>query len=234
MLAPLAVAQGAPAQDAKQAKPPASAQQAPAQKPGGEANPFPEDTSNIPVVPTNGEPAAPAPPAESNADNLTTSLMREDTDPVKSPDDPVSGSSDSGGGFSSSSQGGDEVNIPAEPERPSKRQRQMQPEPTRQESAKEDENIGAYYLDKKNWKAALSRFESALVLDPENPDVYWGLAEAQRQLGDYSNAKANYLKVTEYDPDSKHSKEAKKYLKMPEIANAPAATANQPAAQPQQ
>jgi tetratricopeptide (TPR) repeat protein len=224
----LAVAQDSPSQSSKQAKPPASAQQAPAQKPGSSANPFPEDTSNIPVVPTNGEPAAvPLPPAASNADSLTTSLLREDTDPIKSPDDPMSGSADSGGGFSSSSQGGDEVNIPAEPERPSRRQRM--PEPTRQESAKDDENIGAYYLDKKNWKAALSRFESALVLDPENPDVYWGLAEAQRQLGDYSNAKANYEKVMVYDPDSKHSKEAKKYLKMPEIANAPAPAANQPA-----
>ncbi len=65
------------------------------------------------------------------------------------------------------------------------------------------------------------------MLDPENPDVYWGLAEAQRQLGDFSNAKANYQKVMEYDPDSRHSKEARKYLKMPEIANAPASSANQ-------
>jgi len=166
------------------------------------------------------------PPATNNADSLTTGLLREDTDPIKSPDDPISGSSDSGGGFSSSSQGGDEVNIPAEPER--RTGRQKLPEPTRQESAENDENIGAYYLDKKNWRAALSRFESAHVLDPENPDVYWGLAEAQRQLGDYSSAKANYQKVMEYDPDSKHSKEAKKYLKMPEIANAPAAAGSQP------
>jgi len=74
-----------------------------------------------------------------------------------------------------------------------------------------------------------------LVLDPENPDVYWGLAEAQRQLGDYPNAKANYMKVMEYDPDSKHGKEAKKFLKQPELANAPAVSANQPATQqPQQ
>jgi len=232
--APLAVAQGVPGQSDKQVRPPASAQQTPPQKPGDRANPFPEDTSNIPVVPTNGEPVAvPSPPAASDDDNLTTSLLREDTDPVKSPDDPTAGSPDSGG-FSSSSQGGDEVNIPSEPDRTSKHQKQAQPEPTRQETAKDDESVGAYYLDRKNWKAALSRFESALVLDPENPDVYWGLAEAQRQLGDFSNAKANYQKVTVYDPDSKHSKEAKKYLKMPEIANAPAAAANRPAAQPQQ
>ena len=91
---------------------------------------------------------------------------------------------------------------------------------------KEDENVGSYYMETKNWKAALSRFDSALVLDPENPEVYWGLAEAQRNLGDYANAKANYLKVMEYDPDSKHAKEAKKILKQPEMVNAPAVSSN--------
>ena len=32
------------------------------------------------------------------------------------------------------------------------------------ETAKEDISVGKYYLDQKNWKAALSRFQSALVL----------------------------------------------------------------------
>lgn len=89
--------------------------------------------------------------------------------------------------------------------------------------------MGSYYLESKNWKGALSRFESAMVLDPENPEVYWGLAEAQRHLGDLASAKANYLKVMEYDPDSRHGKDAKKILKEPEIANARAVSANSPA-----
>ena len=125
------------------------------------------------------------------------------------------------------SQGGDNVNIPAEPEKPGKHKRRPKWRRS-EESAKQDESVGAYYLDQKNWRAALSRFESALVLDPENPDVFWGLAEAQRQLGDYANAKANYMKVMEYDPDSKHSKDAKKYPKQPEIANAPAVSSEKP------
>ena len=94
-----------------------------------------------------------------------------------------------------------------------------------QETAKEDEDVGTFELSRKNWKAALSRFQSAVVTDPDNPDVYWGMAEAQRQLGDFANAKANYLKVLEYDPDSKHGKEAKKLLKDPQLANAPAVSA---------
>ena len=35
-----------------------------------------------------------------------------------------------------------------------------------------------------------------------DPDVYWGMAEAQRQLGNFANAKVNYLKVLEYAPDA--------------------------------
>jgi tetratricopeptide (TPR) repeat protein len=96
-----------------------------------------------------------------------------------------------------------------------------------QESAAEDENVGKYYLDNKDWRAALSRYESALVLDPDNPDVYWGLAESQRHLGQFADARTNYLKVMEYDPGSRHAKDAKKALEEPELANAkPSAASN--------
>ena len=103
-------------------------------------------------------------------------------------------------------------------------------EPTHSESAKEDIDVGGYYLDKKNWHAAMSRFQSAMVLDPENPDVYWGLAEAERHLGDFAEARAYYQKVVDYDPDSKHAKEASKALKDPEIANAKSTPPGQSAA----
>ncbi len=87
--------------------------------------------------------------------------------------------------------------------------------PEHHETAAEDENVGNYYLDNKDWKGALSRFQSALVLDPDNPDVYWGLAECQRHLGDFADARANYLKVMEYDPGSRHAKDARKALRIP-------------------
>jgi hypothetical protein len=217
---------------AQQPKPPASTQQPaspqkPAQKPPADANPFPEDTNNVPVVPTNGEPAAAAapPPAANDESPVTTTLLRSDTDPVHSPDDPEPDAAGSDSGFSSSLSGSGDVNIPDEP-KPGKHKKNGEPE-VHQETAKEDENVGEFELSRKNWKAALSRFQSALVTDPENPDVYWGIAESQRQLGDYANAKANYLKVMEYDPDSKHAKEAKKLLKDPQLANAPAVSKNQ-------
>jgi TolA-binding protein len=58
------------------------------------------------------------------------------------------------------------------------------------------------------------------VLAPEDPEVYWGLAVSQQHMGDNANARANYEKVIEYDPDSKHAREAKKALKEPDLANA--------------
>ena len=218
---------------------PSSTQQPPAQDtqkpstPSSNSNPFPEDTSTVPVVPTTASPAVP-PPADNHVDSGLTSLLGDDTDPIRSPDDPTpDSSSPSDSGSSSSLQGTDDLRIPPDVEKPGKRGKG--PEPSHQETAAEDVNVGGFYLDRKNWRAALSRFQAALVLDPENPDVYWGLAEAQRQLGDFANAKANYTKVMEYDPDSKHGKEAKKFLKQPELAKAPAVSANQPSIQqPQQ
>jgi tetratricopeptide (TPR) repeat protein len=218
----------AQAQSTPQPKPPATTQQQPAQpqKPPAGGNPFPEDTNNVPVVPTNGEPA-PAPPVASSEESAgTTSLLTGDSDPVRSPDDPLPGASESDSGFSSSLSGAGDVNIPDEA-KPTGHRKLAKPEATHQETAKEDEDVGEFELSRKNWKAALSRYQSALVTDPDNPDVYWGIAEAQRQLKDFANAKANYQKVMEYDPDSKHGKEAKKLLKDPELANAPAVSANQ-------
>jgi Tfp pilus assembly protein PilF len=99
--------------------------------------------------------------------------------------------------------------------------------PTHKEAASQDIQVGSYYLDRKNWKAALSRFESALVLDPENPEVYWGLAEAERHLGQFASAKTHYLQLLDYDPDGPHGREARKALKDPalEVAAKPSVSA---------
>jgi tetratricopeptide (TPR) repeat protein len=155
---------------------------------------------------------------------------------VRSPEDEAAAAESSETTSSSSLAGlGDLLPPPDDDTQPGKRNRKGQEiVPEHHETATEDVNVGNYYLDNKNWKGALSRFESALVLDPANPDVYWGLAESERHLGDFADARANYLKVTEYDPDSRHGKEARKALKDPEIANAKAASSGQPAVQSQQ
>lgn len=199
------------------AQPPAPSPQSPAPaKPPADTNPFPGDTTNVPVMPNATTAGAPD-PATAPAD---VHAPTSDDDPVRSPDDPVP--DDSGSSGESSSTTNLEKVLPP-PDTDTRGKGKDQPPPQHQESAQEDVNVGLYYLDKKNWRAALSRFESAVVLDPENPDVYWGLAEAQRHLNNFTAAKANYLQLLEYDPDGKHGKEARKLLKDPDLANASAA-----------
>ncbi len=222
------VVPGAPRIEAQATPPPSpqskpSDQQKPAPKPA-ESNPFPEDTNTVPVMPTGNAPAAGS-PAEGMPE---VHAPASDSDPVRSPEDPAGEPSSSGDSSSSSFAGIDRVMPPADTDTQGRKGRGGQQQPEHQESAKDDENVGAYYLSEHNWKAALSRFESAAVLDPENPEVYWGLGEAERHLGKFADAKASYLKLVDYDPDSKHGKEARKILKDPELANAPTAAAIRP------
>jgi Flp pilus assembly protein TadD len=189
-------------------------------------NPFPEDTSDIPVIPANNSPAAV--PGE-GADSPRIPMPASSADPVRSPED-AGAAAESQEKDSSSSQAGLRDLFPpaADDTQPGKHNRKSaQDVPEHQETAAEDENVGNYYLDSKDWKGALSRFESALVLDPDNPDVYWGLAECERHLNQFADARANYQKVMEYDPGSHHAKDARKALDDPEIANAKAAQAAQ-------
>ena len=208
-------------------------------KPGGnapqESNPFPEDTSTIPVLPSASSSAAPAPAFD--AGNIGRIYVpRVDSDPVRSPDDAASDAETSdGGGFSSSQQGLDQmIQPPKDDARHDKKHRGGDlDEAMPHAGPKEDISVGNYYMQTGNWRGALSRFESALVLVPDNPEVYWGLAEAQRHLGNYSAAKAYYLQLIAYDPDSRHGKDASKILKQPEMVNATAAAPGAPAAQQQ-
>jgi len=161
------------------------------------------------------------PGLDSEASHLP--VPEQDLDPVRTPEEAGEAAESNEKTSSSSLTGlGDLLPGPSDDttQPGKKRGKSAEVEPEHHESAKEDENVGNYYLDNHDWKGALSRFESALVLDPYNPDVYWGLAECQRHLGDFANARTNYQKVMEYDPGSHHAKEARKALQDPELANA--------------
>lgn len=197
----------------------------PAPPPSG-SNPFPEDTSTVPVISTDNTPAEPAASGAAPAPVMPSG----DTDPARSPDDAQPSSGDDNEGFSSSLKGIENIAPPEDSDTsPGKAKKQ----PTHQEAAAEDIEVGKYYLSSKSWKAALSRFESAMVLDPENPEVYWGLAEAERHLNDFAQARAYYRKLLEYDPDGPHGKEARKAMKDPQIANAQSAASRPGTLQPQ-
>ena len=215
---------------------PGAGQSAPAQtKPQTNPNPFPEDTDSVPVMPTRTSPDV-APGAGDESASGLIPMPPEDGDPVRSPEDASAAAEPSDSGSSSSLTGIGDLPAPdddtAHPGKHKGKQEQVVPE--HHETAAEDENVGSYYLSNKNWKGALSRFQSALVLDPYNPDVYWGLAESERHLGDFADARDNYKKVMEYDPGSRHAKEAAKALEDPEIANAKAEAPTTPTPQQQQ
>lgn len=223
----LGAAQGLWAQaSSANGSPPGAQKPSPNSPKPSENNPFPDDTKNVPVMPNGNAPGAPTVPSY---EGVPSTLPGHDVDPVRSPDDarPDSSSRDPEA-FSSSTTGLDRMLPPPDTDTDRNKGGKGQLAPEHQETAAEDETVGAYYLSIKNWKGALSRFESAVVLDPENPDAYWGLGEAQRHLGKFAEARASYEKLVEYDPDSKHAKEAKKILKEPEVANAPTASASKP------
>jgi tetratricopeptide (TPR) repeat protein len=188
--------------------------QKPAQAaPQSNANAFPEDTSKVPVMP-DGHPG-PAPDVAAPEPAPRADLPAQDRDPARSPDNAEPATTASGSESSSVVPGLD--NAMPQPDNDTKAKKQA---PEYHETADDDINVGKYYLERKDWRAALSRFQSAMVLAPENAEVYWGLAESEHHLGNFAAARANYLKVMEYDPDSRHYKDAEKALKEPEIAKA--------------
>lgn len=199
---------------------PAGAQQPDRSQQQTNQNPFPEDTNSVPLMPSRDNPNVPIPGSEARE---RIDLPYRDVDPVRSPEE-AGAAAEAGESSSSSSLSGMSNLLPGPDDdatQPGKHGRKSGViEPEHQETAAEDENVGNYYLENKDWKAALSRFQSALVLDPDNPDVYWGLAESNRHLGNFAGARANYQKVVDYDPDSRHGKDARRALKDPEIANA--------------
>jgi hypothetical protein len=213
---------------------PQSAPQSAPQKPASD-NPFPGEDSNAPIIPVDPGPVTgPDAGRDSGAGSghgygaPANSTERRDTDPdgdpVRTPDGPGQTVDD---GFSSSRSG--MANLPAENDndgRPGKSTKNK----TREQVIQEDLDVGGFYIEKKNWKAAQARYTAAFQLDGENPDAVWGLAEAERHLGLNKEAAEHYTLFLSYDPDGPHSRAARKALG--EVEMAAAKHADAPAAQP--
>ena len=230
---PAQAAAGGDGTGAGQSPPAANGQKPAAPTPNQGANPFPEDTTNVPVMPSKSTPALPEGTyGGENGASERLALPSSDLDPVRSPDDPAPGSDKIQELESSSSRAGMDKLLPRmdDDDQPQGKKRKLggKDQPEHQETSAEDIEVGKYELDRKNWKAALSRFESAMVLAPDEPEVYWGLAESDRNLGHFAEARTYYLKLLDYDPDGPHAKAARKALKDPEVANAKSAAPDQP------
>ena len=208
------------AQPAQSAKP-----DTPGAKPTSD-NPFPGEDENVPIIPAPGTPGSNAGSGANNSADSGRTPRRDsdpDGDPVRTPD-PL-GQYANGGpaddGFSSSRSGLKQLpSEDASDERPGKSTRNK----TREQLVKEDVDVGSFYLEKKDWKGAESRFQSAFSLVNEYPVVVWGLAEAERHLHLYKESAEHYKLFLSYDPDSKRGREARKSLQEMEAA-APGASA---------
>ena len=219
--APKPATQGTSQGTGQQAKP-GDAKQDPG-KPKTSDNPFPGEDPNAPIIPVapgpgSGADSRSSAPRTSQSDADSGSTSRRDADPdgdpVRSPDGAANETTDDG--FSSSRSGLKQ--IPVEDDNDGKPGKSTKNK-TREEVVKEDLDVGSFYMDKKNWKAAQSRFSAAFALDSENPDVVWGLAEAERHLDLYKDAAEHYKLFLSYEPDGRRGKEARKALE--EVMAAP-------------
>jgi tetratricopeptide (TPR) repeat protein len=195
-------------------------------------NPFPGEDTDAPIIPVEPSPgvgpgagagSAGRPDSRSGSGSGSSSSGSDGTprrdadpdgDPVRSPDGLAHTVNDDG--FSSSRNGLNQMPVEDDSDaRPGKSTKNK----TREQVIKENLDVGGFYIDRKNWKAAQSRFASAFSLDAENPDALWGLAEAERHLQLYKEAAAHYKLLLSYDPDGPHHREARKALEEVEAAS---------------
>lgn len=78
--------------------------------------------------------------------------------------------------------------------------------------AAKDVEVGNYYLKLKNYRAALERFNHALIYKSDDAEATFGLAITQEKLGLPSLASRNYSKYLEILPNGPKSKEAREAI----------------------
>jgi len=183
-------------------------------------NPFPGDDSKAPILPGgssgsgagSGTDSAPNRPSSDSAATPRRDAD-PDGDPVRTPDPAGLTEND---GFSSSRSGLNHMPVEDDSDaRPGKSTKNK----TREQMVAENLDVGNFYIEKKNWKAAQARFSAAFGLDSENPDAVFGLAEAEQHLQLYKDAAEHYRLFLTYDPDGPHGKAARKALAEVESAS---------------
>lgn len=73
--------------------------------------------------------------------------------------------------------------------------------------------IGNFYLRRKRYRAALSRFQEAAKTDPYNPQACLGMGKVYERLGLKQKALENYRKYLDLLPSAKEAEEAKEVQK---------------------
>jgi hypothetical protein len=82
--------------------------------------------------------------------------------------------------------------------------------------AMKDVEVGDFYLNRRNYNAAISRYREALLYKPDDALATWGLAEALDKAGKSEEARSNYeayLKILPYGPKAPEAHQALERLK---------------------
>jgi tetratricopeptide (TPR) repeat protein len=85
-------------------------------------------------------------------------------------------------------------------------------EQKKSKQAAEDIEVGYFYMNKKNYRAAESRLQEAVELKPEAAAGWVGLAQAQQKLHKDEAARQSYETYLKLNPDSAGADQAKKAL----------------------
>ena len=84
-----------------------------------------------------------------------------------------------------------------------------EPEPYKPPSAWKSVEIGNFYLKKKDFPGALSRYQEAVKTDPHYPGGYLGLGKVYEKLGFNEKTLKAYRKYLDLLPSTKDALEAK-------------------------
>jgi tetratricopeptide (TPR) repeat protein len=77
--------------------------------------------------------------------------------------------------------------------------------------AEKDVEVGDFYFKRKNYKAAVNRYRSALTWKPNDAFATFRLAQALEKAGDVAEARADYeayLKILPHGPNAKEAQQA--------------------------
>ncbi|HYI77974.1 MAG TPA: hypothetical protein VEW65_10175, partial [Chryseolinea sp.] len=64
--------------------------------------------------------------------------------------------------------------------------------------------LGFNYLNRRDIKTAMYRFNQAYLLDTTNTDIYWGYGAVYMTLGNYQEGKKQYIEGLSRNPDNTH------------------------------
>ena len=85
-------------------------------------------------------------------------------------------------------------------------------EEQREQTATKDVEVGYFYLNEKNYRAAESRLQEATELKPDSAAAWVGLAQAQQNLGQNDAARRSYEQYLTLNPDGAGAEKARKAL----------------------